>query len=287
MYGFKKTDFKTELFLSKIIMKVVILRYHSKMIKMKKYFLLSPFIFLFFLSLKTNAQISLKDSSAFTTLITVNYSFQFPGGDLKERYGDNSTVGSSLLFKTRNKWIFGADFNYIFGNDVKLYNQILKNLMTSDGNIISREGIYGDVKMFERGFFTSVKFGKMFNVFNSNPNSGIVLLGSVGILQHSIRIEVDNNSIPQLMGDYAKGYDRLSNGWAISQFVGYMYLSDRRLTNFFAGFEFTQGWTKTLRDYNFDTMSVDKSQKFDTFWGFKIGWIFPIYQRAPEKYYYN
>lgn len=244
-------------------------------------------IVLFFNLSELNAQIRLKDSAAFTTLITANYAFQFPGGDLKERYGNNSTIGSSVLFKTKKGWMFGADFNYIFGNEVKIYDQIIKNLATSDGLIITREGIYGDTKMFERGFYTSVKLGKMFRVFNSNPNSDLVVLGSFGFLQHSIRIEVDNNSAPQLIGDYAKGYDRLSNGWAISQFIGYMHLSDRQLTNFFAGFEFTQGWTKSQRDYNFDTMSADKSQKFDTFWGFKIGWIFPIYQRAPETYYYN
>lgn len=244
-------------------------------------------ISLFFSSIETKAQIRLKDSAAFTTLITANYSFQYPGGDLKDRYGNNSTIGSSLLFKTKKGWLFGADFNFIFGNEVKIYDQIIKNLATSDGFVITREGIYGDTKMFERGFYTSVKFGKMMSVFNSNPNSGLVVMGSVGLLQHSIRIEVDNNSAPQLFGDYAKGYDRLSNGLAISQFIGYMHLSDRQLTNFFAGFEFIQGWTKSLRDYNFDTMSIDKSQKFDTFWGFKIGWIFPIYQRAPETYYYN
>jgi hypothetical protein len=254
---------------------------------MKKLFLLSAFIILSINPLLLNAQINLKDSAAFTTLITINYSFQFSGGDLKERYGNNSTVGSSILFKTKKNWIIGADFNYIFGNEVKISDQIMKNIATSDGYLITREGVYGDTKMFERGFFTSIKLGKVIPVFHSNPNSGLMIIGSVGLLQHSIRIEVDNNAAPQLEGDYARGYDRLSSGLAVSQFIGYLNLSDRKLTNFFAGFELVQGWTKTLRDYNFDTMSIDKSQKFDTFWGFKIGWIFPIYKRAPEKFYYN
>ena len=254
---------------------------------MKKTIYFSIFLIFFSGSFNLFSQVSLNEDKAFATLITANYSFQFSGNDLSERYGNNSTVGTSVLFKTKNNWLLGCDFNYMFGNDVKLYEQILNHLLTSDGNIISKEGIYGDVRMFERGFQTSFKLGKIFPVFNSSPSSGIMLIGGIGLLQHSIRIETDNNAIPQLMGDYARGYDRLSSGLQINEFVGYIHLSDKRLTNFFAGFEFTQGWTSSLRDYNFDTMSKDNNMNFDTLWGFKIGWILPIYKRSPEKFYYN
>lgn len=238
-------------------------------------------------SLSAKSQVSLKDSSAFATLIGISYSYQFSGADLSERYGNNSSIGLSCMLKTKNNWLFGADFNYLFGNDVKIYDQIVKNIATSDGQVISKEGVYSDIRMFERGFISTVKIGKLFPVFNSNPNSGIVFLGSAGIIQHQIRIETDNNAAPQLVGDYARGYDRLSNGFVISQFLGYMYLSDKKLTNFFVGIEFNQGWTRSKRDYNFDTMKKDTDRKFDTLWGFKIGWVLPIYNRAPEKFYYN
>lgn len=233
------------------------------------------------------AQISLKDSAAFAGLISLSYSFQFSGGDMADTYGNNSTIGPSFLVKTKSNWVLGADLNFIFGNNVKIYDQIVYSIAPLDGNVISKQGLISDVKMFERGFSTSFKFGKIIPIFKSNPNSGLLIMGSVGYLQHNIRIEVDNNNTPQLMGDYAKGYDRLSNGFAISEFIGYIYLSDRRLTNFFAGIEFSQGWTKSMRDYNFDTMKKDNSQKFDDFFGFKIGWIFPLYKRSPEKFYYN
>jgi len=202
----------------------------------------------------TNAQIRLGDSSAFATLIGISYSYQFSGADLSDRYGNNSNIGLMCQFKTKSNWLFGADFNYIFGNDVKIYDQIIKNIATSDGQVISKEGVYSDIRMFERGFITTLKIGKLFPVFNSNPNSGIMILGSAGLMQHQIRIETDNNAAPQLIGDYARGYDRLSNGFVISEFLGYMYLSDKKLTNFYIGIEFNQGWTRSLRDYNFDTM---------------------------------
>jgi hypothetical protein len=233
------------------------------------------------------AQVNLKDSSAFAGLISVSYSFHFPGGDLADRYGNNSCIGPSLSIKTRSNWIFGADFNFIFGNNVKLFDQIVKSVAPPDGLVISRDGLISDVKMFERGFITSFKIGKIIPVFNINPNSGLLIMGSAGYMQHNIRIEVDNNNTPQLMGDYARGYDRLSGGLAISEFLGFIYLSERKLTNFYAGIEFTQGWTKSMRDYNFDTMQKDDSQKFDQLFGIKIGWIFPLYKRSAEKFYYN
>lgn len=239
------------------------------------------------LFIPAKAQISLSDSSAFATLFGISYSYQFSGADLSERYGDNSNVGLMCLFKTKSNWLFGADFNYIFGNDVKIYDQIIKNIATSDGQVISKEGVYSDIRMFERGFITSLKVGKLIPVFGCNPNSGIAIIGSAGLIQHQIRIETDNNAAPQLVGDYARGYDRLSNGFAISEFLGYMYLSDKKLTNFYIGVEFNQGWTRSLRDYNFDTMKKDNNRKFDTLWGIKIGWILPIYNRAPEKFYFN
>ena len=267
---------------------LVILRYHSfKNDSMKK--IISFFTIILLLSniSALKAQISLKDSTAFAGLISASYSYQFSGGDLAYRYGNNSSIGPSFSIKTRSNWIFGVDFNFIFGNDVKLYNQIIKSVAPPNGNVISQEGSFADVKMFERGFFTSFKIGKIIPVFKSNPNSGLLILGSIGYLQHNIRIEVANNNTPQLMDDYARGYDRLSGGLAASEFIGYIYLSDRKLTNFFAGIEFTQGWTKSMRDYNFDTMQKDDSRKFDSFIGIKIGWIFPLYKRSPEKFYYN
>jgi hypothetical protein len=271
-----------------VILIFVILRYHSfKNGFMKKFFIFFSTLLLFYNTSVVEAQISLKDSSAFASLISLSYSYQFSGGDLADRYGNNSTIGPSFSIKTKSNWVLGVDFNLIFGNDVKLYDQIVNSIAPLDGNVISRQGLFTDVKMFERGFSTFLKVGKIIPIFKSNPNSGLFIMGSAGYLQHNIRIEVDNNNTPQLMDDYARGYDRLSNGFAISEFIGYIYLSDRRLTNFFAGIEFTQGWTKSMRDYNFDTMQKDNSQKFDSFIGIKVGWVFPLYKRSPEKFYYN
>ncbi len=255
---------------------------------MKKYLLLFIIPLLTLFNANTiKAQSSIKDSTVFCSMLSITYSYQFSGGDLAQRYGDNSTIGPTFNIKTKKNWIFGVDFNYMFGNDVKIQNDIVKNLVTVDGAPITREGILGDIRMFERGFCTTAKVGKVIPVFGSNPNSGIMVMASAGYLQHSIRIEVDQNDVPSLMGDYARGYDRLSSGLALSGFIGYLYLSEHKLTNFFIGVEYTQGWTKSLRDFNFDTRSSDMSVKKDKLYGIKFGWVFPIYKRAPNKFYYK
>jgi len=161
------------------------------------------------------------------------------------------------------------------------------NLKTNNGNIINNAGNFTSYSLQERGYFISGRFGKLFPVFNPNPNSGIVIMGSLGYFQHKIRIEVTDNNAPQLIDDYNKGYDRLAGGFCISEFIGYMYLSNSRLLNFFIGLEFNQAWTKPKRDVNFDTMKPDEiTNRFDILSGIKVGWVVPVFKRVPEKYYF-
>ena len=72
-----------------------------------------------------------------------------------------------------------------------------------------------------------------------NSNSGILLMGGAGILQHKIRYEIPDNNAPQLSSEHKKGYDRLSNGPSISQFIGYVHFGNNRTINFHIGAEFT------------------------------------------------
>ncbi len=148
-------------------------------------------------------------------------------------------------------------------------------------------GNYASYSIYERGYYISARIGKLIPVLSPNPNSGITLIGSLGYLQHKIRIEVAENTAPQLLDDYKKGYDRLAGGFGLSEFVGYTYLSNSKLLNFYLGFEINQAWTKPKRDVNFDTGLPDELQnRFDVLYGIKIGWIVPLFKRMPEKYYY-
>ena len=106
-------------------------------------------------------------------------------------------------------------------------------------------------------------------------------------MQHKIRIENDENQAKQISGDYVKGYDRLTNGFALMQYVGYQYLSNRRLVNFNLGVELYEGFTQNRRSYNFDEMRKDDTKRKDYLFGIRFGWVIPLYKKVPNLYYVN
>ncbi len=232
----------------------------------------------------SNAQASITDSTINMFLFQAGYAGQLPAGDLSDRFGFNSNVGVNFLLKDKNNFTYSLEGSFLFGSQVEEEN-MLDNLKTERGAIINANGGYATVLLFERGFTLSLNFGKVINKIGPNPNSGILLKGGLGYMQHKIRIEHKNDPIPQLEGDYLKGYDRLSSGLMLKQFIGYQHLSNSRLANFFVGFEFMEGFTKSRRSFNFDTMSKDDSQRLDILMGIRAGWILPIYKRAPSDFY--
>ena len=245
------------------------------------------YIFVLFVincSVFSYGQASIKDSCINASLITISYSYQIPGGDLSKRFYPNSTIGAGYLFKTKKNWFFGADGYFMFRDKVK-ETGILKNISTSDGNIIDGNGIYADVRLYERGYNLGLKTGKLIPFYGPNKNSGIMILCGTGFLQHKIRIENPGNAAYQIKNDYKKGYDRLTNGISFTEFIGYMYIGNKKLLSFYAGFEFTQAFTQNRR-YNFDLMSDDKTKRHDFLSGFKVGWVIPIFKQSPNKYYY-
>ncbi len=250
---------------------------------MMRYFFL---LFAFFYASVLFSQSSVRDSSLRLPIVHVNVGYHLPGADLSERFGNNSSVGLGFLYKAKSNLLLGADFSYHFGSTVHNEDSVLKNISTSSGFVIDGDGLLAEVHMFQRGFHSSGRLGYMFPIFRINPNSGPFVLFSGGIYQHRIRIENPLNVAPQITGDYVKGYDKLSNGFAFSQMLGYMYLGNDRRTNFYIGFEFLQAWTMNRRDWDFQMMRKDDTKRFELLNGLKVGWVLPIYRRAHDKHYY-
>jgi hypothetical protein len=232
------------------------------------------------------AQTNIKDSLVSASFFSFNYGYHTPGGDLAKRFGNNSSAGINYFRKTKSNWIFGVDFNYLFGGDIK-ETTLFDSIITDRGQIVDRNGNYSDIRVYERGIHFTTRVGKVIPLFGPNKNSGIIITAGPGFLQHKIRIETLGNKTPQLNDDYKKGYDRLTNGLSLTEFIGYQHLSNRRLINYFIGFEFTQAFTQSRRDYNFDTMKKDTEKRIDLLQGIKAGFIIPIYRRAPKEFYYN
>ncbi len=244
------------------------------------------FFILFVISFKLIlAQAPVGDTCLNVPLVSVHISGQMPYGDLQNRFGNNLAIGGNFLFKHRKTWVLGLDGSYFFSKSVK--ENVLSNLKNSDGFVIDNEGFPADLRVFERGFNAYVVVGKVFPKLGHNPNSGLITNFGFGYLQHKIKLYDAQQKIAAVKGDLKKGYDRLSGGYAMEQFIGYLFLSDNRLINFIAGFEFHEAITKSYRGFNYDTGLADTKTRFDYLIGFRFGWVLPLYKRGPQKFYYN
>lgn len=242
------------------------------------------------LKLSVQAQGDVKNEKLNIHIIPVHASFHYPGGDLADRFGESAAMGTGYLFKSKSDWILGVDANFIFGQKVKIEKDLLKNISTTSGGVIDKVGVYSNYVMYERGYHFNATVGKLFPVIGPNPNSGIMVTASAGYLWHRIRIDVENNTTPQLKDDYKYGYDRLTGGVSLSENLGYLHLSNNRKFNIYAGLEFIQAFTSPIRKRNFDLLpgevDPDPSSRLDLFYGIRIGWMLPVYSRAPDKFYY-
>ena len=206
--------------------------------------------------------------------------------DMGKRFGFNTNVDIGFHYYTHKGLLLGLEFNYIFGRDLKgdaLH--IFDNLKTSNGQIINMYGQYSQYYVAERGFFTGIKAGYAFQISKQKKHKLFTTL-SAGFFQHKLFISVDGNNTPQIQGEYAKGYDRLTNGLAGKLFVGYAYLPVYSPVNFYAGIEFYYAHTQNRRVINYDTMQPETGYRQDCLIGLKVGWFISIYKRDVKKYYY-
>lgn len=217
-------------------------------------------------------------------LLGLHLGGELPGGDLAKRFGFNMSTGMPVFYKTRANIVFGVEGNYLFGNQIK--ERVLSNLLNSDNTITDMNGNPGTFRLNERGWNVYGFVGKVFNKLGHNKNSGLMVWVGGGYIRHKINIFDVGRSIPQIRGDLVKGYDRLTGGISLNQFVGYLFLSKNRIANFYAGFEFQEGFTKGLRGYQYDLMASDGQSRVDILYGIRFGWLLPLYRKAPKDFYY-
>ena len=179
--------------------------------------------------------------------------------------------------------MLGAEGSYFWSKNVK--ENVTEQMRNADGFIVDNEGYPADLRITERGFNAYIVVGKLFPKTGNNPNSGLITNFGFGYLQHKIKLYDANQKIAAVKGDMAKGYDRLSGGFAMNQFIGYLFLSNNRLVNMVAGFEFHEAFTKSYRGYNYDTGATDTKNRMDYLIGFRIGWVLPLYKRTLDFYY--
>ncbi len=217
-----------------------------------------------------------KAQSAASSLIDVNFSVgtHLPAADLAKRFGNNQSIGLGVDWISAKHFIIGVQSNYYYGKKVK--ENVLNNLYTKEGFLFGKDFTPANILTRERGFDVMLVLGKIWVPKTAENIRGLRTTFGVGFLQHKIRIQDDSRTITQLTGDYIKGYDRLTNGLALSQFIGYQYISNNKRANFYGGFEITEAFTSSKRAWDWDTNSADTKKRLDLLYGLKIGWILPL-----------
>ena len=73
------------------------------------------FFTIFILSMAASNVVQGQDDKFNATTFNFTYALQSPGGDLATDFNWNFNVGTGIQYFTENKWILGAEANFIFG----------------------------------------------------------------------------------------------------------------------------------------------------------------------------
>lgn len=224
---------------------------------------------------------NIRDTSILAPVISASYALQIPLLDMAETFGINSNIGVNGGVKTAKNWQFELEGTFLFSKNIKIPT-LLDPIVTSDRQIIANDGGPANIEVYERGFTGTFNVGKVFPVIGPNPNSGIIVKVGAGFIRHKIRIDNQNYVVPQLDKENLVYYDRLTLGFLTKEYVGYQHLGNNNLTNFHVGFEFMQGFTQGMRDYQIDLEGPYTDKRLDFMVGIRVGWIFPVYRKAPS-----
>lgn len=210
-----------------------------------------------------------------SVLFCFNYGRQVPVGVLSKRFGGSNTVGFTTAYKFGNNYQIQSGINAIFSGKVK-ENGIFDTMVGSTGYLVDVNGNLAEIKMYERGIIWHLDVGKVIPINKFETNSGILLTAGAGFMQHYIKYTFQRTVLPQLEGEYAKGYDRLTNGLMLRGFAGYQRIDPKAMLNFVAGIEILNGFTKNRRSFNFDTRTADNTSRNDLMLGLKVGVMISI-----------
>ena len=233
-----------------------------------------------------NNNVLSKDTAVGSGLFRVSYAAQIPVGDYADRFGFTNQIGASAGYRTKSNWIFTVGGYYTFGTNVVGKDSLLSSLINSSNIIIGSTGEQAFIDISQQGYMINFQVGKIFPWAAPNPNSGFMFTLGGGFTEHWIRYNAEGDIVPQILGDYHKGYDRLTNGIIIQEFIGYHFQGSTKLLNFYGGFEFTQGFTGNRRSYDIPTRGRIDKDYVDILFGFRVGWMMPFYKRQKDKYYY-
>ena len=222
-------------------------------------------------------------------ILTGNADFDIPAADMAKRFGLSYRAGFGVLYKTEGNWLIGTKFDFILGNIIK-EDSLMINIRDKYNTMplgkyvemINSTGNRVGIPIYERGYAVGIEAGKIFNFNKLKPDNGVMALTTVGFMQHKIDIFDQEKAVQSISGNYLKGYDRLTNGIFVEQYLGYVYFSKSKLINFHLGIDALFGFTQGRRDYLYDVMRTDTKQRLDILYGLRGGWYIPMFKRKSE-----
>ncbi len=220
-----------------------------------------------------------------TVFLNIQYGAQTPVLDMKNRFGTSLRTTVVLAYqpsKKRSVWSAAGFFQ--FGALVK--EHVFSNLLTPEGYLIGNDKNPAVIQLRQRAWFLGLGRGWRFNnksVFLQRLN--VDMYG--GFFQHKIRIQDDpSRVVPQISGEYRKGYDRLSNGPGALLNFSYNPTAKPLLTRFVVGIDLFASPTWNRRPVNFNTGVKDEA----IFWvfqpGIHLGYHFPRVFKNPASLKY-
>lgn len=236
------------------------------------------------------AQLSIRDSAIAFGMPAVAYGGYWPGADLGQRFGYLNAVQLEGAYKSKRHWTVAVVGLGLVGDQVRepgfLASYVSPSMQKAGYMVLFDENSKPvSPTMQAAGWGLQLRVGKLFpkaRLPRHNPNCGPFVEVGAGYLRHRISLnKARSERLPLLEGDYLKGIDRLTAGWGLTEAVGYRFFSNTLLLNFYVALEAGQFFTKSLRGYQYDIGTQDRAARRDFWVGFRVGWVLPLYEKAP------
>lgn len=203
-----------------------------------------------------------------------------PGGDLADRFAWSNKVSGGYSYLTNNDWTLGADVSFHYGDNVQ--EDVLAVYRGNGGLLLTAGESFTNVILRQRGLYLGGQVGRLF-ALPRYYRSGIHASLGAGVMQHQIRIVDNSQNVVKLAGIRKQGYDRLTRGFALRQYIGFQHLSSNRRINYSIGIEFTQGFTSGVRSVDWDTGLASQTGRLDLMVGLKAVWILPFWSGVSNE----
>jgi len=211
--------------------------------------------------------------------IEVSGGFGLALGAFAERVALVYPIGGGFFRQSAKGWQWGTTAHFIFGEEIKEPG-FASNLLP----IIAGDGSFPGIGATFQGIMSGGFVGKVLPLGKPNGNSGFSLRFGGGYFSSWYALRASGGLVPQLSAPYDKGYDRMSTGFYLSQWLGYHLMSNNQSINCYFGVEAVQGFQEHRRGYQYDIGVLPEGLRSDLWLGLKAGWFFPLYPRAKREF---